>query len=156
MQNCFHHGGLREKHLHEGLIFVCLSPILNRDFLEELNIKPLHRDEPLDATNDNEASWFDGIRDYFFQSMDTKNQNHLYMERVRAIDGAQFLFVAAALTAAITKLIYFNSLFSYSRAMQIFIKMERNGDLFENPASQEENNDYDYNSEPERPEYSSL
>jgi len=129
---------LLSRNLHEGVLFAALHPYFDEDALENLHIKPSYRQDyrnPEDIFKElkdksDQNPWF-LVWTLFkvVNDMDSavKEFQNLYKLKMMAHHGAVLITYIAQLTAAITKLIYFTSLFNYQRAMNIFTQMKQNG-----------------------------
>lgn len=126
-------------------MFVTLRPFFDDIYLEhELHVRPLvhpeysgllglqHQySEVIEGTFlHNAYRWFCSLIGHEINIFEQESKiEWLIRRRDKAILSAEFLIAVAQLTAAITKLIYFNSLYAYHRAMNIFINMQRDGEL---------------------------
>jgi len=120
---------LLSRNLHEGVLFVALDPFFDRNTLESLNIK-LSYSQDCRNYNDLWKEWNDQSAWFKFvngeESVWKKFLNLIKLKMMARL-GAELITYFAQLTTAITKLIYFTSLFNYQRAMNIFIQMKQNG-----------------------------
>lgn len=140
--------GMISHNLHEGVLYAALTPFLDDETLEKrLNILPSYHENYLNPMLEDwtmipehfeDTPWLLRILYNFwgmcFSAFDPSQPNeseiqHLMHVRSKAIRGAELLLTVAQLTAAVTKLMYFTSLYNYERAMNIFLSMQRDGEF---------------------------
>jgi len=144
LQQVIYDQALLPRNLHEGVLYVTLSPYFDDQALEtSMNIKPSYREDyrnPYDVLNewvdeDPLSTLFAWIGSWFWgqgsPQLNVSYDGYVQLVRLKsmAIHGAELILCVAQLTSAITKLMYFTSLFNYQRAMTLFIEMQQNGDF---------------------------
>jgi hypothetical protein len=161
--------GMISQNLHQGILFVTLRRFVkDEDILErDYSIRPMYHPRYYNPNFEKnpfprEAFLADIHKSpiftfwHAFLNMFGLNYNNSYEEvqddmsddirvlriRTQAIHGAEFLLVTAQLVAALTKLMYFNSLYAYHRSMDIFVSMQEDGELDSPQGPRNEDDDY--------------
>lgn len=96
-----HDRGMKKKHVSAGVIYLFLKKLfeylhVNPTFLERLGLKPPHKGTIIDPS---------------------------FGENEKFEHGAAYMLYWAMLTACVAKMVYFNTLYTYLRAMEIFMSM---------------------------------